>query len=685
MINIVYPETQKFEPNQVNVWSFIAEAKPNLIKSMQNVKAGTATKIPARKCTCVELDVTTARLFLNENHLMGYASAAYKYGLYFQNELVMVITVCSSRYDRFAEYEIIRLASKQNTVVVGGASKLLKFIKQQLSPTSLLSYSDNMLGDGNVYRDIGFTLDGETQIGYFWYKNGEFISRTSTQKHKLRKLFSELSEDDIKNKTENQIMTEFGYIKIKNMGNKRWIMGSISKNQIHHKFHYVYKTTRPLIDDKFYIGIHSTNNLNDGYLGSGTIIQHSIRKYGKHLHEIEILDYAKDRDELHEREKQYVTLSELQNPNCMNILLGGINRRESLRTNTGRIRIHHPDNPKTSFYVRREDFDEFVSMGYKKGFGVVVNQPKIFYKDSNGTVKRSNNPPTYSTIIPPFWNYDNTELVHIQRDGEKTKVKHTEILDTDVIGWDGPTSTQGKKLVSKNGILKYVSPDEVDRELSDGWELGGFVSHLSKKQVSKNGIVKIVEPDQVEQLLNDGWELGRGIGNSPITNKKLMIKDGERQYVNTDKVDEMLKNGWAIGGHPGSCSNKKTISKDGETKFVFEEDVESFIQQGWSLGRGVGNSPTKNKKWMFKGTKTEYVDEHMVQSLINDGWEEGNGLIQVKKGDEIKKVYHSEAVDLILNHGWTLRKVRLDAAPIQVIRVAREVGMKIPEKFKNTK
>jgi hypothetical protein len=45
-------------------------------------------------------------------------------------------------------------------------------------------------------------------------------------------------------------------------------------------FHILYKTTN-LINGKIYIGVHSTEILDDGYLGSGTTLRLATKKYGK--------------------------------------------------------------------------------------------------------------------------------------------------------------------------------------------------------------------------------------------------------------------------------------------------------------------------------------------------------------------------------------------------------------------
>lgn len=92
-----------------------------------------------------------------------------------------------------------------------------------------------------------------------------------------------------------------------------------SKKQIH----YIYKTTCN-VTNRYYIGMHSTSIIDDGYLGSGTILRHSIRKHGKENHICEILEYCMDRESLALREQAIVTSDLITDPLCMNLKPGGI-------------------------------------------------------------------------------------------------------------------------------------------------------------------------------------------------------------------------------------------------------------------------------------------------------------------------------------------------------------------------
>lgn len=86
--------------------------------------------------------------------------------------------------------------------------------------------------------------------------------------------------------------------------------------------HFIYKTTN-LLNGKYYYGMHSTDNLNDGYYGSGRRLKRSLNKYGKENHKVEHLEFLPDRKSLVNREKEIVNLNEIAKENCMNLIIGG--------------------------------------------------------------------------------------------------------------------------------------------------------------------------------------------------------------------------------------------------------------------------------------------------------------------------------------------------------------------------
>jgi len=88
------------------------------------------------------------------------------------------------------------------------------------------------------------------------------------------------------------------------------------------RWHYLYRTEN-LKNGKFYYGMHSTNNLEDGYLGSGTALRAAFRKHGKENFKIEILEFFTSREELAKAEKDFITEQMLKDQNCYNLKQGG--------------------------------------------------------------------------------------------------------------------------------------------------------------------------------------------------------------------------------------------------------------------------------------------------------------------------------------------------------------------------
>lgn len=87
-------------------------------------------------------------------------------------------------------------------------------------------------------------------------------------------------------------------------------------------YFYLYKITN-LINGKIYVGVHQTKNLDDGYLGSGSHICSSIKKYGKENFHKEILEFFHDAKSMFTKEREIVNEEFLKRVDVYNKVLGG--------------------------------------------------------------------------------------------------------------------------------------------------------------------------------------------------------------------------------------------------------------------------------------------------------------------------------------------------------------------------
>jgi len=198
--------------------------KRNIVKSMIRSKLGLNNlKLFGRKCKIKEVSPHESKIFLNLNHIQGNVNAGIKLGLYYDDELVSLMTFGGLRKSmglnsKEGIYEMYRFANKLNTSVIGGFSKLLNYFIKVYQPREILTFSDNRYFTGNIYKNNGFEFIYETGPNYYYINKHKREYRFKYRKDVL------VRDGYDKNKTERQIMLERGISRIYDCGNKKWLL-----------------------------------------------------------------------------------------------------------------------------------------------------------------------------------------------------------------------------------------------------------------------------------------------------------------------------------------------------------------------------------------------------------------------------------------------------------------------------
>lgn len=183
-------------------WRFKNEICKSRIK---NILGYSDYKVYARKCHIKKICYNEVSTFLNNNHIQGTVSSKYNYGLYYNNELVSIMTFGKLRKNLGSKhkegvFEMLRFCNKLGYSVVGGASKLLKQFIEDYNPIEIISYADRRWSNGNLYNTLGFEFIKNTDINYFYLIDGnKRINRFSLRKDILISKYGcppEISERD---------------------------------------------------------------------------------------------------------------------------------------------------------------------------------------------------------------------------------------------------------------------------------------------------------------------------------------------------------------------------------------------------------------------------------------------------------------------------------------------------------
>jgi len=193
--------------------------KMPLMMSMIKSRLGISDKIHARKCNVKEITNKEASIFLEANHISGFAVARINLALIYNGIIVSVATFNKPRFSNETDWEIVRLATLIDNNVVGGFQKMLTYFRAKY-PGSILSYCDKRYGTGKVYALAGFEHTRTTDPGYCWTNGQETFTRYQTQKLKLKAFLGPKFTEG----TAEESMFTAGYRKLWQCGHKVFIL-----------------------------------------------------------------------------------------------------------------------------------------------------------------------------------------------------------------------------------------------------------------------------------------------------------------------------------------------------------------------------------------------------------------------------------------------------------------------------
>lgn len=212
----------------------------------------------------------------------------------------------------------------------------------------------------------------------------------------------------------------------------------------------------------------------------------------------------------------------------------------------------------------------------------------------------------------------------------------------------GGHSEETRKKMSETRKGMRHTPESIQKMKAQRLAMYSQMEHpaLGRTWVHKNGEFGFVTEEELEVRLWQGWQIGKGewvhgmLGKTHSEESKEKMKDSsnkgwswvnngeESKVVPPEEFQHYLENGW----QEGMRENWVCLNKDGKNTRVREEEVQSYLEDGWLQGRVVSLSHTeeakrriakgsKGTKWMYKiGAGNKRVKPTEIQNYLDQGW-----------------------------------------------------------------
>lgn len=187
-------------------------------------------RVGARCCVVKPIDSKMSSSFLEKYHTQGNTPAAIKFGLYYRNRLISVMTFGKGRVALGSKhtsdhYELYRFCTMPGVTVIGGAAKMLKTFIRLYNPKSIISYCDvrwSPYENNTIYSKIGFTYSRTTHPNYWLVVGNSRKHRFNYRKSELLKMFPDSTQEQ----TELQIQISHNLYRIYDCGNHTYVLNT---------------------------------------------------------------------------------------------------------------------------------------------------------------------------------------------------------------------------------------------------------------------------------------------------------------------------------------------------------------------------------------------------------------------------------------------------------------------------
>jgi hypothetical protein len=283
-----------------------------------------------------------------------------------------------------------------------------------------------------------------------------------------------------------------------------------------------------MLNDKIYIGAHSTNDLDDEYYGSGKHIRRSIKKYGLTNFKKEIMHIFDNAEEMYKTEAIYVNEEFILNTNTYNMKVGGMGGWD------------HINAKKMTDETKKKISDSMKSREFTEEHKEKLRGPKT--EEHRANMRKPKSEAHLEKMRRPC-SETTKKKISIANTGKILSEEQRKNLSDALKGKKASIKTREKMSTSHKG--KIVSAETKDR--LSGKNNGNYGTICITDGYNNSRILK-------EACIPDGWYAGRTV--SVETKEKMSLGIRKEKHPAYGKM-------WINNCITNKLIHKETIIPDG--------------------------------------------------------------------------------------------------------------------------